>query len=86
MNCAPIKELSVTMRCPALSRLPCFLLLPSSAMVCGNHDCVVSGREQSISFGTYLTQFFVPTALGNILGGNSLVAALGHAQVVGGKS
>ncbi len=26
-----------------------------------------------------------PTLLGNILGGVSLVAALGHAQVVGGK-
>jgi formate/nitrite transporter FocA (FNT family) len=42
--------------------------------------------SNTISFGTYLTQFFVPTLLGNILGGISLVAALGHAQVVGGKS
>ena len=41
---------------------------------------------KSISFGTYLTQFFVPTLLGNMVGGISLVAALGHAQVVGGKS
>ncbi len=39
----------------------------------------------SISWGTYATQFFVPTLLGNVLGGVSLVAALGHAQVVGGK-
>ncbi len=43
---------------------------------------VVTG---SVSFGTYVTQFFVPTLLGNIIGGLSLVAALGHAQVVGGK-
>ena len=39
----------------------------------------------SISWGTYFVSFFFPTLLGNILGGVSLVAALGHAQVVGGK-
>ncbi len=39
----------------------------------------------STSIGTYLVQFFLPTLLGNIIGGFSLVAALGHAQVVGGK-
>ncbi len=38
-----------------------------------------------ISWGTYVTQFFLPTLLGNVIGGLSLVAALGHAQVVGGK-
>jgi formate/nitrite transporter FocA (FNT family) len=37
------------------------------------------------SWGTYFTDFFFPTILGNIVGGVSLVAALGHAQVVGGK-
>jgi formate-nitrite transporter family protein len=35
----------------------------------------------AISWGTYFTGFFFPT----ILGGVSLVAAPGHAQVVGGK-
>jgi formate/nitrite transporter FocA (FNT family) len=40
---------------------------------------------KSISWGTYATQFFIPTLLGNVIGGLSLVAALGHAQVVGGK-
>ena len=40
---------------------------------------------KSISWGTYVTQFFLPTLLGNVIGGLSLVAALGHAQVVGGK-
>jgi formate/nitrite transporter FocA (FNT family) len=40
---------------------------------------------KSIHWGTYFTKFFFPTLLGNILGGVSLVAALGHAQVVGGK-
>jgi formate/nitrite transporter FocA (FNT family) len=39
----------------------------------------------SISWATYFTAFFLPTLLGNIVGGVSLVAALGHAQVVGGK-
>jgi formate-nitrite transporter family protein len=38
-----------------------------------------------ISWKIYFSQFFVPTLLGNIIGGVSLVAALGHAQVVGGK-
>jgi formate/nitrite transporter FocA (FNT family) len=40
---------------------------------------------KSISLGTYVTQFFFPTLLGNVIGGLALVAALGHAQVVGGK-
>lgn len=39
----------------------------------------------SISFGVYLVKFFLPTLVGNIIGGVSLVAALNHAQVVGGK-
>jgi formate/nitrite transporter FocA (FNT family) len=38
-----------------------------------------------ISWGTYIVQFFFPTLMGNVIGGVSLVAALGHAQVVGGK-
>ncbi len=38
-----------------------------------------------ISWETYAVHFFIPTLLGNIIGGVSLVAALGHAQVVGGK-
>jgi formate-nitrite transporter family protein len=40
---------------------------------------------KSISLATYFSQFFVPTLLGNVVGGMALVAALGHAQVVGGK-
>ena len=38
-----------------------------------------------ISWKIYAVQFFIPTLLGNVIGGMSLVAALGHAQVVGGK-
>ena len=41
---------------------------------------------KSLSWNSYLTHFFFPTLLGNIVGGVSLVAALGHAQVAGGKS
>jgi formate-nitrite transporter family protein len=41
--------------------------------------------QGSLSFGAYVVQFFLPTLLGNLIGGISLVAALGHAQVVGGK-
>jgi formate/nitrite transporter FocA (FNT family) len=40
---------------------------------------------RSISLGAYITQFFFPTLIGNIVGGMALVAALGHAQVVGGR-
>src|ERR1700733_7045654 len=38
-----------------------------------------------ISWGAYVVQFFLPTLMGNVIGGLSLVGALGHAQVVGGK-
>jgi formate/nitrite transporter FocA (FNT family) len=41
---------------------------------------------KSLSRGTYLTKFFLSTLVGNIMGGSALVAALGHAQVVGGGS
>ena len=40
---------------------------------------------KSISWGTYIVQFFLPTLLGNVIGGLALVAALGHAQVVSRK-
>ena len=42
--------------------------------------------NHSLAWSTYFLQFFIPTLSGNILGGVALVAALGHAQVVGGKS
>lgn len=38
-----------------------------------------------LSFHVYFRQFFLPTFLGNVVGGVALVAALGHAQVVRGK-
>lgn len=39
----------------------------------------------AMSWPDYLVKFFVPTLIGNIVGGVSLVAFLGHAQVVAGS-
>ena len=55
-------------------------------IVAGSTTALFLVANKTIPLGTYLTQFFAPTLLGNIVGGVSLVAALGHAQVVGGKS
>jgi formate/nitrite transporter FocA (FNT family) len=41
---------------------------------------------KSITWGSYFVDFFVPTLLENIVGGVSLVAAQGHARVVGGET
>lgn len=43
---------------------------------------VVTGEA---TWSYYLLQFLAPTLLGNIIGGVSLVAFLGHAQIIGGK-
>lgn len=40
---------------------------------------------KTIPWSVYILQFFLPTLLGNIIGGMALVAALGHAQVIGSK-
>lgn len=37
------------------------------------------------TWNAYAVNFFLPTLIGNIIGGVSLVAALAHGQVVGGK-
>jgi len=37
------------------------------------------------TWGDYLGRFFVPTLLGNVVGGVTIVAALNHAQVVSGE-
>ena len=41
--------------------------------------------KHSVTWGSYFRQFFLPTLLGNITGGVTLVSGLGHAQVVGGR-
>jgi formate/nitrite transporter FocA (FNT family) len=43
---------------------------------------LVTGAD---TWGGFLIHFFLPTLMGNIVGGVSLVAFLGHAQVVAGK-
>lgn len=43
---------------------------------------VVSGH---LAPASYFTKFFLPTLVGNVVGGVSLVAALAHGQVVAGK-
>jgi formate/nitrite transporter FocA (FNT family) len=54
-------------------------------IVAGSTTMLFLVVTHGISWGAYLTNFFVPTLMGNVLGGFALVAALGHAQVVGGK-
>jgi formate-nitrite transporter family protein len=57
-----------------------------SHVIAGSTTVFYLVAARAISMGTYLTAFFVPTLLGNIVGGVSLVAALGHGQALGGKS
>lgn len=54
-------------------------------IIAGSTNMLYLVVTHAISWGTYFTVFFFPTILGNIVGGVSLVAALGHAQVGGGK-
>lgn len=54
-------------------------------IIAGSTTTLFLVANGSLSLGAYLLHFFAPTLLGNIIGGVSLVAALGHAQVVGGK-
>lgn len=59
----------------------------------GNFNHIIAGSNKMFfqlvtgteAWGAFLTHFFFPTLLGNIVGGVSLVAFLGHAQVVAGK-
>jgi formate-nitrite transporter family protein len=41
--------------------------------------------QGKLSISRYLTAFFFPTLIGNVVGGVSLVSALAHGQVVAGK-
>ncbi|HEY2460920.1 MAG TPA: formate/nitrite transporter family protein [Candidatus Acidoferrum sp.] len=59
----------------------------------GHFNHIIAGSNKmfyqvaigSESWSSFFGAFFLPTLLGNIIGGVSLVAFLGHAQVVGGK-
>jgi formate/nitrite transporter FocA (FNT family) len=76
----------------ATSRVIVILIITYLIGICGlNH--IIAGSTNvfllvaggQLSLGRYFTAFFFPTLIGNIVGGVSLVAALAHAQVVGGK-
>jgi formate/nitrite transporter FocA (FNT family) len=56
-----------------------------SHIIAGSTNVFVLVVLGKISILRYVTGFFIPTLLGNIVGGVSLVAALAHGQVLGGK-
>ncbi len=55
-----------------------------SHIIAGSVDTFYLVLTHEIGWLDYLRHFFVPTLVGNIIGGVSLVAALNHAQVVSG--
>lgn len=56
-----------------------------SHIIAGSTNVFFLVMTNHLSLGGYFTRFFFPTVFGNVLGGVSLVAALAHGQVVGGK-
>lgn len=74
------------------ARVSIIIILTYLVGICGfNH--IVAGSTTMfflvathvITWKAYIAQFFLPTLIGNVIGGFALVAALGHAQVVGGR-
>jgi formate/nitrite transporter FocA (FNT family) len=56
-----------------------------SHIIAGSTSVFYLVVSSKLSLVCFFTEFFFPTLIGNILGGVSLVSALAHAQVVGGK-
>ena len=54
-------------------------------IIAGSTEVAYLVARGAASWGDYVGRFVTPTLLGNTLGGVTLVAALNHAQVVGGK-
>jgi formate/nitrite transporter FocA (FNT family) len=54
-------------------------------IVAGSVEVAYQVARGAATWGDYLGRFVAPTLLGNTLGGVTLVAALNHAQVTGGK-
>ncbi len=52
-----------------------------SHIIAGSVEASYSVFSGIISFGEYFTRFMIPTLLGNVIGGVSLVAILNHAPV-----
>jgi len=55
-------------------------------VIAGSVDAFYLVAEGESGWGQYLGGFMLPTLLGNIAGGVSLVAVLNHAQVVAGRT
>jgi len=56
-----------------------------SHVIAGSVETLYLVVTGALQLSDYLTNFLIPTFLGNVVGGVSLVAALNHAQVVAGK-
>jgi len=54
-------------------------------IIAGSTEVAYLVARGAASWGDYFGRFVAPTLIGNTLGGVTLVAALNHAQVVGGK-
>lgn len=52
-----------------------------SHIVAGSVDCAFMVQMGKASFYAYVLAFFVPTLLGNVVGGTALVALLNYGQV-----
>ena len=50
-------------------------------MIAGSVECAFLAFSGQVSWGEIFTRFFVPTLLGNMLGGVALVAVLNYGQV-----
>lgn len=57
-----------------------------SHIIAGSVGVLYAVVVGAASWGDYFGRFMLPTLLGNIIGGVSLVAAINHAQVVSGES
>src|SRR4051795_3307237 len=51
-------------------------------IIAGSAECAFLVQTGEASMGDFITGFFVPTLLGNVLGGVALVAVLNYGQVV----
>ena len=54
-------------------------------VVAGSTDVLYLVFADRLPWTSYLVQFLIPALIGNTVGGTLLVAALNHAQVVGGR-
>jgi formate/nitrite transporter FocA (FNT family) len=55
-------------------------------IIAGSVEALYAVMTGAATWATYVGGYFVPTLLGNIIGGVSLVAAINHAQVVSGNA